>query len=487
MAHNPVDTVKSAISGQGSHQVAANIAAKEISHGEDVELLRSEDRVKNAGTEAETRIAVHEFDGLMQERQSMFVRWTMDRHVTKLRRLPLESFEPKTAAQFRTMNSRGEDVMDWSAYRTYQLQYYSHQYGGQYIGYGSNPPAPSKESIMPCLERVIIASAPLQELIMTSRRVYRWENRGETIKYIIIYLTLWTFDLLAAGILSALLYFVVERRVHGRRMQDLRDDVIRTEDVNQTAMTLTEFVEKRGDENWADELMQDLGPWLMLQLCDAANFFEAMRNFYEWRVPGRTLVTLSIFVAAILTASFVPTWLLVRTFTLSAGISFFALFPIGTNFPEYRLLVSPFKRVLWNIPTQAEWSIKSLQARGRRYEQASSNETALGEKSPDFGTYTAHHNSSRGKLSLAPTAIIFTNNIGHKIHFTIPYAELDQLEKIDRTITKNIPSSLQLESGKDIKIVGKDQRELVLENVNGRDQAFSQIVGFSDVKWQVVW
>ena len=135
----------------------------------------------------------------------------------------------------------------------------------------------------------------------------------------------------------------------------------------------------------------------------------------------------------------------------------------------------------------AEWSIKSLQARGTRYEQGPSSKHALGKTVPNFGTYTAYHNSTRGKLSLTPTAIIFESNIGHKIHFTIPYAELDQLEKIDRVITKNIPSSVQTDSGKDIKIVGKDQKELVLENVNGRDQAFSQIVGFSDVKWQVVW
>jgi hypothetical protein len=33
------------------------------------------------------------------------------------------------------------------------------------------------------------------------------------------------------------------------------------------------------------------------------------------------------------------------------GFSFFALWPIAVNFPEYRLLVSPVKRIFWNIPT----------------------------------------------------------------------------------------------------------------------------------------
>jgi hypothetical protein len=44
-------------------------------------------------------------------------------------------------------------------------------------------------------------------------------------------------------------------------------------------------------------------------------------------------------------------WLLVKTATLFMGFSFFALYPIATNFPEYRLLVSPTKQLLWNIPT----------------------------------------------------------------------------------------------------------------------------------------
>jgi hypothetical protein len=62
-------------------------------------------------------------------------------------------------------------------------------------------------------------------------------------------------------------------------LEDLRQDVKRTEDVHQTALTLTEFIEKRGDELWADELLEGLGPWLMVQLCDLAAFFEVLRKY----------------------------------------------------------------------------------------------------------------------------------------------------------------------------------------------------------------
>jgi hypothetical protein len=84
------------------------------------------------------------------------------------------------------------------------LEYAAQQYGGQYIGYGMDHPAPSKETIMPNIERVLIASAPFQEFIMTTRRVYRWENRVETIKYLLIYVVLWATNLLFPGMVGSI-------------------------------------------------------------------------------------------------------------------------------------------------------------------------------------------------------------------------------------------------------------------------------------------
>lgn len=82
------------------------------------------------------------------------------------------------------------------------LIYHAHQYGGQYIGYGSDPPAPSKETIMPNMERLLIASSPIQELVMTSRHIYRWEQPAETLTYLLIYATLWYLDMLLPGSVS---------------------------------------------------------------------------------------------------------------------------------------------------------------------------------------------------------------------------------------------------------------------------------------------
>jgi hypothetical protein len=55
---------------------------------------------------------------------------------------------------------------------------------------------------MPAIERLLVASAPLQTFIMSTRRVYRWEDRNETIKYLVIYVLLWVFDLVLPGFVS---------------------------------------------------------------------------------------------------------------------------------------------------------------------------------------------------------------------------------------------------------------------------------------------
>ena len=49
---------------------------------------------------------------------------------------------------------------------------------------------------------------------------------------------------------------------------------------------MTEFVEKEGDENWADELLQSVGPWLMIQLADLANFFESVLKYVYYFLPS---------------------------------------------------------------------------------------------------------------------------------------------------------------------------------------------------------
>jgi hypothetical protein len=82
-------------------------------------------------------------------------------------------------------------------------------------------------------------------------------------------------------------------------------------------------------------------------------------SFYEWRDPSRSTVSLSLLALAWLVIILTPTFLLVKSTFLVAGIIFFGLFPISSRYSQYRLLVSPMTFLFWKIPTHG-WSLLAL-------------------------------------------------------------------------------------------------------------------------------
>ena len=76
---------------------------------------------------------------------------------------------------------------------------------------------------------------------------------------------------------TAILYLVLERRVHGNNLDDFHNDIVHREDTQKTALLLIEFIDKKGDEKWVEDL-QGAGPWLMVQLADMASLFESARK-----------------------------------------------------------------------------------------------------------------------------------------------------------------------------------------------------------------
>jgi hypothetical protein len=105
----------------------------------------------------------------------------------------------------------------------------------------------------------------------------------------------------------------------------------------------------------------------------------------------------------------------------------------------------------------------------------------------DYNSYTAHEDKTTGRLIIGASSVRFVSNMGHKVHWVLPYDQIRNLEKQNRIVSKNIPSKLQRDSGQDLKFVTKNGKELVLRQVDQRDEAFSQIIGFTPTNWQVVW
>lgn len=116
LIHDPIDTVKSKANKKGEKEVAANIAAKEIPHGQDVDLVKAASAVDRARSEREKLLAVQNLSELLKLRQSTFVRWTLDRHVSKVRVLPKNTVTKKPQTEFQKKDAQGKIVVDWEAY-----------------------------------------------------------------------------------------------------------------------------------------------------------------------------------------------------------------------------------------------------------------------------------------------------------------------------------------------------------------------------------
>jgi hypothetical protein len=131
----------------------------------------------------------------------------------------------------------------------------------------------------------------------------------------------------------------------------------------------------------------------------------------------------------------------------------------------------------------AEWSIKVLQAKSARYYDKHADRS-----DSDIGAYKAHYKHTTGRLILSHACLRFVSKAGHNEHFGLLYSQLNNLEKVDRIVSKNLPKPEPIrDSGKDLKFVDVQGNEYIVSNLDGRDEAFSQIVGFSDIDWQVVW
>ena len=115
LLHNPVDTVSSILHGASGAKMAAVMDNQVIAHGADVNLVRTYDKVADAENKEEEQSALGELEELKKTRQDQFVRWTMDRHVLKVRRIPPLCLQRPQQEDFKMGDQEGGKV-DWALY-----------------------------------------------------------------------------------------------------------------------------------------------------------------------------------------------------------------------------------------------------------------------------------------------------------------------------------------------------------------------------------
>ena len=80
-----------------------------------------------------------------------------------------------------------------------------------------------------------------------------------------------------------IIYIVLKNRFYPSSVEDLKASVRRSKGHESTALQFGELVEKHGRENWIEPLVDELGPYLQLQLNDLANMLEVLAK----SVPNR--------------------------------------------------------------------------------------------------------------------------------------------------------------------------------------------------------
>ena len=114
--HSPVETVSSLLSGASGAKMAAVMDNQVIAHGANVNMVRVYDKVTDAHNKEDKESALGELEDLKKERQDQYVRWTMDRHVLKVRRIPPLNIQRPQRKDFIIGDQKEAGQVDWAMY-----------------------------------------------------------------------------------------------------------------------------------------------------------------------------------------------------------------------------------------------------------------------------------------------------------------------------------------------------------------------------------
>lgn len=123
--HQPLDTIKAKVERRSNRELAGNLATQEVTHAHNVELVRAQEHLTSATTKKDKLAASSDLEALTKARQDMFVRWTMDRHVGKIRRLERREIPHRAMAEFIVKDGPGKDTISWKGYGHHVRRPYS--------------------------------------------------------------------------------------------------------------------------------------------------------------------------------------------------------------------------------------------------------------------------------------------------------------------------------------------------------------------------
>lgn len=257
-------------------------------------------------------------------------------------------------------------------------------------------------------------------------------------------------------------------------------------------------------------------------------------SFYHWKNPKKTIASLCFFASCVLVSVLTDMAFCMQIVWFIVGGAFFLCWPVSSHYPNYRYLVSPFKWVLWGIPTNSEFAFLYLrrQAQINREQliqkkveeshfrelanpaveeysgcmitvpkikvEGSASEDEDNDDDDDEGWYSACSTTSVleasdirsfrcqshkviGRLVIYSKGVRFVRSrLPKKELWRRDYLDLAELRKVEGSTVSKLASL----SPDQLEIKCIDGIKLHLEGMKERDEAFNTIIAYSGLQWQ---
>ncbi|KAL9622966.1 MAG: hypothetical protein Q9160_002684 [Pyrenula sp. 1 TL-2023] len=302
-----------------------------------------------------------ELDQIKDQRASLNAGWTLGHQVNRVRVVQNQYTRFPEKAAFEERDSENKLVrIRWEKYIGYIALYYTRGFTAQYID-DFDTPDYDLGTLTKTIERLVMASAPFQAWWISSRQLYRWEDPWRTARWFALFIYLWYTDHIISFFYVYILYIVIREGLFPSTMDSVRDSLDRTFNQSTKARAWGDLVETYGRDGWVEPLLDQVGPQLLLQLEDLADFCEVIQHFYKWTLPHKTAATLFFFSCCLLVTLLSDTRFCMKIVWFIVGFTFFLCWPLSSHYPKYRSLLDPFRWTLWDIPTNAERALEYLQ------------------------------------------------------------------------------------------------------------------------------
>lgn len=286
---------RAAIKAKAKKTTAAGLSSThppQLSQGADQQLLELHDDLSKAewrcsrvvtsdeegGSDTDVKTRKDKITKMEDYRESMRVAWTT-KHIDRVRVVQHQLVQKPSKKVFVEKNEKGEVVkVRWAEYLGHFLLYHTQSFSAQYIDDFDTLPF-DIDTLRDHIERIVIASAPWQKWLMDIRTIYRWEDPKRTSLWLLVYATCWYYQFFLGFVYGYSIYLVLANRYFPSSVAALRESERRAKEREGTAFQLGELMHKHGQEGWIEPLVEEVGPYVQVQVGDMADMLEVFTKY----------------------------------------------------------------------------------------------------------------------------------------------------------------------------------------------------------------